>query len=61
MYDIFCYSYYSTLKYLRAAQYVVFYYEQVTDSFSTKIGALQIPALQENCSELVLKICEKHL
>ena len=46
IYGIFCYSYYSPLKYLTAARYVVFYYEQVTNSFSTKIGALQIPALQ---------------
>ena len=59
IYDIFCYSCYSPLKYLRAAQYVVFYYKLVTDSFSTKVGALQIPALQSNCSELFLK-CERH-
>ena len=38
----YCYSYYSPLKCLRAARYVVFYYEQATDSFSTKIDALQI-------------------
>ena len=46
IYGIFCYSYYSPLKYLTAARYVIFYYEQVTNSFSTKIGAQQIPALQ---------------
>ena len=46
VYGMFCYSYYSPLKYLTAVRYVVFYYEQVTNSFSTKIGALQIPALQ---------------
>ena len=45
VYGIFCYSYYSPLKYLTAARYVVFHYEQVTNSFSTKIGALQIPEL----------------
>ena len=58
IYDIFCYSFYSPLKNLRAARYGFFYDEQVTDSFSTKIGALQIPALRDNCPELVLKICE---
>ena len=46
IYGIFCYSYYSPVKYLTAARYVVFYYEQVTNGFSTKMGALQIATLQ---------------